>query len=102
MKSAWGEMPSVIEVLEPPSRLVTRIPEDAGLGFTGSWTYELLERPDGGSSLTLTERGEVGSPVFRFLMIFTGLHRTQLQFLRDLGKHMGTPEEPTPVDAAAG
>ena len=58
------------EVVEhrPPERLVVRI-ADPDLPFGGTWTYEL--RPDGaGTALTITERGEVYNPVFRFVSHF--------------------------------
>jgi uncharacterized protein YndB with AHSA1/START domain len=50
---------------DPPRRLVTRI-ADPSLPFGGTWTYEIA--PNGrGSSLTITENGEVYNPVFRFV-----------------------------------
>lgn len=98
LRGPWGEMPSIVEELDPPSRLVTRIPDDAGIGFTGSWTYELAERPDGGSRVTITERGEVESPWQRLMMIFGDAHATQRQFLRDLGARMGETVEPEAAD----
>jgi len=49
----------------PPRRLVTRI-ADPKLPFGGTWTYEIA--PAGsGSTLTVTENGEVYNPVFRFV-----------------------------------
>lgn len=49
----------------PPHRLVTRI-ADPSLPFGGTWTYDIT--PVGaGSSLTITENGEVYNPVFRFV-----------------------------------
>lgn len=86
---SWGRMPSILEVVEPPRRLVTRIPEDAGLGFSGSWTYEITPDPDG-AWLSITERGQVANPIFRFLStLFFDPHRTAEQFLRSLGKRIG-------------
>ncbi len=90
----WGEMPSVVEVSEPPRLLVTRIPEDAGIGFHGSWTYEIAAA-DGGASLRITERGEVDNPVFRFVSLFFDQRATLNRFLTDLGARFGenvTPE----------
>lgn len=50
---------------EPPHLLITRI-ADTSLPFGGTWTYEIA--PAGtGSSLTITENGEVYNPVFRFV-----------------------------------
>jgi uncharacterized protein YndB with AHSA1/START domain len=55
------------EVLEadPPHKLVTRI-ADPHLPFGGSWTYEITPTATG-SSLTITEHGEIYNPVFRFV-----------------------------------
>lgn len=53
---------------ETPHRLVTAI-VDRHLPFAGSWTYEFT--PDGaGTRLTITERGEVYNPFFRFISRF--------------------------------
>jgi uncharacterized protein YndB with AHSA1/START domain len=52
----------------PPERLVSRI-ADPDLPFGGTWTYEL--RPEGaGTRLTITERGEIYNPIFRFVSRF--------------------------------
>jgi uncharacterized protein YndB with AHSA1/START domain len=50
---------------DPPQRLVTRI-ADPHLPFGGSWTYEITPTTSG-SSLTITETGEIYSPVSRFV-----------------------------------
>jgi len=50
----------------PPSRMVTRI-ADPHLPFGGTWTYEIVPAVDGGSTLTITENGEVYNPIFRFI-----------------------------------
>jgi hypothetical protein len=66
--------PLVMEVVEsvPPSRFVTRI-DDPDQPFGGTWTFELT--PDaGGTRLTITERGEVYDPLFRFLSRFVFGH----------------------------
>jgi uncharacterized protein YndB with AHSA1/START domain len=48
-----------------PTRFVARI-ADKGLPFGGSWEYRL--QPDGeGTKVTITERGEVYNPLFRFV-----------------------------------
>lgn len=53
---------------DPPHRLVTRI-ADAKLPFGGTWTYEIAPNGDG-STLTITENGEVYNPAFRFVSRF--------------------------------
>jgi hypothetical protein len=70
-----------------PRRLVTRI-ADPSLPFGGTWTYELA--PDGaGTRLTITERGEVYNPVFRFLSRFVFGHTATIeQYLADLRAHL--------------
>jgi Polyketide cyclase / dehydrase and lipid transport len=46
-----------------PKRLVARIGQ--GLPFGGTWTYELI--PEGaGTRVTITERGEIYNPFYRF------------------------------------
>ena len=64
----------VLETVEaqPPGRLVRRI-ADPSLPFGGSWTYELKPETGAaspGTSLTITENGEVYNPVFRFISHF--------------------------------
>jgi hypothetical protein len=66
--------PIVMEVVEsvPVSRFVTRI-DDPEQPFGGTWTFALT--PEGaGTRLTITERGEVYNPVFRFLSRFVFGH----------------------------
>lgn len=98
VSSEWGDMPSIVETNDPPAKLVTRIPADADLGFTGSWTYALEERPSGGTRVTVTEHGAVESALFRFFLVFTGYHGTQQEFLRDLAARFGEDVEPVPVE----
>jgi hypothetical protein len=73
---------------ERPRRLVTRIVDD-DLPFGGTWTYELAPERDG-TDLTITERGYVTNPLFRFMARFIfGHHRSQEAFLRALGRRFG-------------
>lgn len=77
-REAWTEMSKdgraiTFERIEsaPPSRMVTRM--DPGLPFGGTWTYEIV--PDrAGSTVTITEHGEVYNPVFRFVSRFVVGH----------------------------
>jgi uncharacterized protein YndB with AHSA1/START domain len=65
-----GDGPIVfrIEQADPPHTLRVRI-DDPGQPFGGTWTYELA--PDGaGTSVTITEDGEVYNPIFRFMSRF--------------------------------
>lgn len=55
------------EVVEsdPPSKLITRI-ADPHLPFGGTWTYQITPAAHG-STLTITENGEIYNPIFRFV-----------------------------------
>ena len=58
----------------PPKLLVTKIVGEKAFG--GTWTFE-VGPADRGSTLTITERGEVYNPLFRFVSRFVlGHHRT--------------------------
>ena len=60
-----GSVLYAVDVDEAPSKLVTRIADDT-LPYGGSWTIELAA-VDGGCDVTITERGFVRNPIFRFL-----------------------------------
>jgi uncharacterized protein YndB with AHSA1/START domain len=51
------------------SRMVTRI-ADPSLPFGGTWTYDVQPTASGGTTLRITEDGEVRNPIFRFLSRF--------------------------------
>ena len=75
---------------EPPRRRVVRI-ADPSLPFGGTWTYELSDEGDA-VRVTITERGEVRNPVFRFLARFVFGHgETMETFLARLGARLGEP-----------
>ena len=80
-----------VEVLDPPRRMQVRI-ADTSLPFGGTWTYDLAQR-EGGTELTITERGEVYNPVFRFMSRFVfSQHATIDAYLRALGTKLGEAE----------
>jgi hypothetical protein len=54
-----------VTVDEPPHRFGSRILDD-DLPFTGEWSWA-LEPVNDGTRVTITERGEIGNPIFRFL-----------------------------------
>ncbi len=97
LTGSYGELPIVIEQAEAPERVVTRIPADAGLGFSGTWTYELAPAPNGGTTVAIREDGHVDSVLVRALgALFMDPHDTMDDLLRDLGASFGestTPEE---------
>jgi len=88
----FGPMTAVVEELEPPRLLRTRLEGETSFG--GTWTYEVA--PDGaGSRVTVTEDGVVGNPLFRTLARFVFGHaRTIEGFLRALGSRFGEPVSP--------
>jgi uncharacterized protein YndB with AHSA1/START domain len=93
-RGGFGPLPMLVETFDPPRKLVTRIPEDAHLGFGGSWTYEIAPAPEG-CTLTVREDGVITNPLFRTISRFvTGYHATLESFLVDAGAHLG--QEVTP------
>lgn len=84
------------EVVEP-FRLVAAV-VDSSQGFGGTWTYELAS-VENGTRLTISERGFIDSPLFRFLARFVfGLHASEETYLRDLGRHFGETLTPARED----
>ena len=77
------------EVVErvPDRRLVVRI-ADTSLPFGGRWTHEIVPSTSG-TTLRITEDGEVYNPVFRFVSRFVlGHTRTMDGYLRDLAARL--------------
>jgi hypothetical protein len=71
----------------PPQRMVSRI-ADRNLGYGGSWTYTLAETADG-TTLTITENGEVTNPFFRFMSRYVFGHTATIErYLADVVAHM--------------
>jgi hypothetical protein len=72
---------------DPPHMLVTRI-ADPHLPYGGTWTYEIL--PIGrGSSLTITENGEIYNPIFRFVSRYVqGYGATIDNYMKELQAKM--------------
>lgn len=83
-----GAILYAIEQAEPPRRLVTRI-ADPSLPFGGRWTWELT--PTGtGTTVRITEDGEVYNPIFRFVSRFVIGHTASIDgYLSDLGRKFG-------------
>jgi uncharacterized protein YndB with AHSA1/START domain len=94
-----GTLTLAVETSEPSRRLVARI-TDKDLPYGGAWEYVLS--PDGadssGTRLTITERGFVSNPIFRFVARFVlGHHATLEGFVKALGRKFGG--EVTPARA---
>ncbi|MBD0372646.1 MAG: SRPBCC family protein [Pyrinomonadaceae bacterium] len=95
-REVWREVyekgsPITLETAESaaPRRLV-RIIADEGGPFSGRWEYDI--KPDGasGSRLTITERGEVPNPLFRFVSRFLIGHTYFMErFQKDLAAKFG-------------
>jgi|SRR5216684_3234404 len=80
-------LPLEMVELQPPKRLVARI-ADPTLPFGGTWTYEITPA-EGGCTITITERGEVYSPVFRLVSRFMNQAGTIEIYLADLARKFG-------------
>lgn len=76
-----GGLPLYVESMDPQRRLVVRIGE--GLPFGGTWTYELVPAGPTATRLTITEDGEVYSPIFRFVGRFFIGYDATLKRYRD-------------------
>lgn len=88
--ASFGPMSYRFVNATPPHRVTTDV-DLAGAeerGFAGSWTFEIA--PQGsGSRLTITERGQVFSPVFRVMARFVfGYESTLRQYHKDLAKRL--------------
>lgn len=84
-----GPILYVVEEAVPSRRLVTRI-ADRSLPFGGTWSYELTPAPSG-TTLRITEDGEVYNPIFRFMSRFVFTHHATIDtYLKDLGKRFGS------------
>ena len=86
--TGFGPVTYVVEEERAPERLVGRI-ADEGLGYGGSWTWELAREGER-TRVTITECGFVANPVFRVLARFVfGYAKTLDLYLRDLGRRLG-------------
>lgn len=91
-----------VEASNPPRRRVVSI-ADANLPYSGTWAYDVT--PVGSvesaplTQITITERGEVYNPFFRFVSRFVLSHQATIDaYLVALGKKVG--ESVTPEDAS--
>jgi hypothetical protein len=90
-----------VELSEPPRRRVVRI-ADENLPYGGTWTYEVTPAAAAAplTQVTITERGEVYNPIFRFMSRFVFSHHATIDaYLIALGQKLG--ESVTPEDAPA-
>ena len=83
----------ITEESTPPARLVTRIDAAPDAVFGGRWVHELA--PDGaGTTVTVTEEGWVGNPLFRLMSKVGGQHGSIDGYLTALGKKLGVEIQP--------
>lgn len=95
-RTDWGSVVMAVEEFQPPARLVTRI-DDPDQPFGGRWIFD-LSATNGSTLLTITERGEVYNPFFRFMSRFVFGHYQALEtYARDLAKHLGSASEPVRI-----
>ncbi len=85
-----GRLTLSVVWFEPPDRMVVRVSDDDS-AFGGSWTWELSPAGEAGHTrVTVTEDGEVYSPLFRFVSRYvTGHERTLRRYLEALEARMG-------------
>ena len=95
-----GALTMLIEGAEPPRRVTTRI-LDENLPYGGQWDYEISPDGDGASRVTITERGWVSNPIFRFVSRFVMGHTASIEaYLRALSKRFGSESTPTTAATA--
>ncbi len=79
-ETSSGRITLAVERSEAPRLLVLRI-ADPALPFGGTWTYEILPAANG-STLTITEDGEIYNLVFRVMARFVfGYEATMVELL---------------------
>jgi uncharacterized protein YndB with AHSA1/START domain len=97
--SGSGSMTLVVDEMQAPSRMVARI-VDEGEPFGGDWEYVVVadSTDPNKARVTITERGWVSNPVFRFVAKFVMGHDSTIdEYLRALSRKFGTEAEPAAV-----
>jgi uncharacterized protein YndB with AHSA1/START domain len=88
MDAHGNEIPFKTSELRPYNKLVRMIVE-TDQPFGGTWTFELADAPGGGTTLTLTEEGWIGPPIFRAVAKWiVGLDSNQKGFMEHLRRHL--------------
>jgi len=88
-----GNLTMEVVELNSPSRMATRI-ADPGLPFGGMWVFDISPTPDG-CRLNITERGEIYTPVFRFVSRYIlGYNRTLDLYLQNVSRKFGESSIP--------
>jgi uncharacterized protein YndB with AHSA1/START domain len=87
-EGSGGRLTMAVEDSDPPRKLVSRI-ADPALPFGGTWTFVIAPAPNG-TTLTITEDGEVYNPIFRFVSRFVfGHEATMSAYLSAAQKKLG-------------
>jgi hypothetical protein len=90
--TATSGVPVDVVESDPPRRQVTRV-KDTEKMFGGTWTITITPSPTG-STLTITEDGWVGNPIFRFVSRYVmGHHATMDGMLKRVAKQFGERPE---------
>ena len=83
------DVPVDVVESDPPRRLVTRVKETEKM-FGGTWTIAIAPTATDGTTVTITEDGWVGNPIFRFVSRFViGHHATMDGMLKQVAKTLG-------------
>jgi uncharacterized protein YndB with AHSA1/START domain len=97
---SFGRISYEAVVMERPRTFTSRI-TDEDLGFGGRWTYTLMPDRDG-TSLTITEDGQITNPLFRVISRIAGYTATMRAFLDELRSRVDTTATPVaPTDSVA-
>jgi len=89
--AASGVPVDVVES-DPPRRQVTKVKETEK-AFGGTWTIAITPMA-GGSTVTITEDGWIGNPIFRFVSRYViGHHATMDGLLKDVARKFGERPE---------
>lgn len=94
--TSMGPMTLVADEFRPPSRLVARM-TDEDQPFGGEWEYDIAaDSSDANKTrVTITERGWVSNPIFRFVSKFVMGHDGTIDtYLRALSRRFGPEAVP--------
>ena len=95
-KTSDGTIDYVMAESAPGRRMLTRI-TSTGLPYGGDWEFT-LEPSGAGAVLTITERGFVNPPLFRFMARYFFGHTSSMEgYHRALGVKLGSPVTPEVV-----
>jgi uncharacterized protein YndB with AHSA1/START domain len=95
--TSQGPMTLAVETFDPPRRMVGRV-MDTDQPWGGTWEYALASDGPNATTVTVTERGWVSNPIFRFVSKYVMGHYSTLDsYLRALGRKFGSDAAPIRV-----